>query len=113
MSVFSTKPSPFFKRFLERIAQLNYPKSKISLRLYVLVCQMCCVCIVSTVEPRLATTFLQSEAFENFCNTLCSWKYDHLRNQNCDQLLWSLQSYSALAITVKHMRTSLVFSDKA
>ena len=37
IAIFSITPTPFFKRFLERVAALNYPKSRISLRFYVLV----------------------------------------------------------------------------
>ncbi|XP_062505815.1 multifunctional procollagen lysine hydroxylase and glycosyltransferase LH3-like [Corticium candelabrum] len=36
IAIFSITPTPFFKRFLERVAALNYPKSRISLRFYVL-----------------------------------------------------------------------------
>ncbi|XP_062512478.1 multifunctional procollagen lysine hydroxylase and glycosyltransferase LH3-like [Corticium candelabrum] len=35
MAVFSIRPTPFFGRFLEKVAELNYPKNRISLRLYV------------------------------------------------------------------------------
>lgn len=35
LAIFSIKPSPFFGRFLERLAELNYPQSRISIRLYV------------------------------------------------------------------------------
>jgi hypothetical protein len=38
VAVFSIHPSPFFRRFLKRVTELNYPKSRISLRLYILVC---------------------------------------------------------------------------
>lgn len=36
VAVFSIHPSPFFRRFLKRVTELNYPKSRISLRLYIL-----------------------------------------------------------------------------
>ena len=77
--------------------------------------------VVRTVELYLPTTlklapplkhnhFPPVRSFSRICNTLCSRKYVHLRIQNCDQLLWFLRPFLALAIAVKHiMRTSSVF----